>query len=176
MLELVPHTDPILWTKTEKFDFSDWPMNPVELYNQLAKLMIDSNGLGLAAPQVGLPYRFFVVASDPVMGVFNPIVVDTSSEQTNLDEACLSWPGLSLKIKRARRIRLRFTEPNGNIRTEIFNDLSAKVVQHEMEHLEGQFFGASASRIQQEMAIKRAAKLGYTYTMADILGKSTSND
>jgi peptide deformylase len=74
--ELVDCNDPILKQKTENFDFANPPINPVELYNDLAETMRENDGLGLAAPQVGLPYRVFVMRAENIIGIFNPRIVD----------------------------------------------------------------------------------------------------
>lgn len=157
--ELVDCYDPILRQKTENFDFTNPPMNPVELYNDLAETMRENEGLGLAAPQVGLPYRAFVMRAENIIGVFNPRIVDTSSEMVYLEEGCLSYPNLWVKIKRPKKIKVRFTHPNGETETRVFDGMSARVFQHELDHLDGILHIKRANRFHLDQAKKLAKKL-----------------
>jgi peptide deformylase len=155
---LVPKTDPILRTKTERFNFSNPPTDPNELAHTLAQSLIASGGIGLAAPQIGLPYRAFALKSNPILVCFNPIIVDTSSEQTVMEEGCMSFPGLILKIKRPSIIRARYTLPSGETKTDRFVGMTARVFQHEFDHLEGIVFTDHVGSVQLELAKNKAKK------------------
>jgi len=157
--ELVDCNHPILRQKTELFDFTNPPINPVELYNDLAETMRENDGLGLASPQVGLPYRAFVMRAENIIGVFNPRIVDISSEMVYLEEGCLSYPNLWVKIKRPKKIKVRFTHPDGQTETRVFDGMSARVFQHELDHLDGILHVKRANRIHLEQAKKLAKKL-----------------
>lgn len=167
--ELVEQTDPVLHTATPRFDFSNPPIHPVELYNILGNKLKEYDGLGLAAPQLGLPYNFFVIRSDPIQGFFNAKIVDTSDEQVILEEGCLSYPGLVLKVKRPKLVRIRFADPEGTIKTLKFQDMTARIVQHELDHVEGVVFTDRVSRLSLEMAIKKANKNGHKYKIGDLV-------
>jgi peptide deformylase len=104
---LVPPNNPILRQKIEKFSFSNPPINPVELYNILGQRMVDLGGIGLSANQLGFPYNCFVIRSDPILGMFNARIVDVSDETIELEEGCLSFPGIIVKVHRPRVIRVR---------------------------------------------------------------------
>jgi peptide deformylase len=153
--ELVDCNDPILKQKTENFDFANPPINPVELYNDLA----ENDGLGLAAPQVGLPYRVFVMRAENIIGVFNPKIVDISSEMVYLEEGCLSYPNLWVKVKRPKKVKVRYTNPDGQTETRVFDGMSARVFQHEFDHLEGIVHTKRANRFHLEQARKLQKKL-----------------
>lgn len=155
---LVNNTDQILYTKTERFDFSNPPIDPSELAHILAQTMIANNGIGLAAPQIGLPYRAFVLTGKPILCCFNPIIVDTSSEQIYLEEGCLSFPGLIVKIKRPKMIRARYTMPNGETVTNKFIGMTARTFQHELDHLNGIVFTRRANSYHLEQAKKKRRK------------------
>ena len=157
--ELVNCNDPILKQRVENFDFSNPPMNPVELYNDLAETMKENDGLGLAAPQIGLPYRAFVMRAENIIGVFNPKIVDIYSEMVYLEEGCLSYPNLWVKVKRPKKIKVRFTHPNGETETKVFDGMSARVFQHEFDHLEGIVHTKRANRYHLDQAKKLQAKL-----------------
>lgn len=152
--ELIDCNDPILKTELEKFDFSNPPINPVELYNILGQKMIDENGLGLSANQIGLPYRAFVIRAEEIIGCFNPTITAYGEEQIYLDEGCLSYPDLFVKIKRPRLVRVRYTTPDGTVVTRKFEGMTARVFQHELDHLNGISYLKRANRIHLERARK----------------------
>lgn len=157
---LVSETNPILKMKTELFDFNAPPINPVILYRNMANTMLEKNGIGLAAPQVGLPYRMFVMRTHPeVLGIFNPILVDFSEEQIILEEGCLSFSNLLIKVKRPRKIRARFTNPDGQTETRVFDGITARCFLHELDHLNGTTMLDVVSRTQVDLAMRKRNKL-----------------
>lgn len=152
ILDLVDSKHPLLWTKLERFNMSNPPTDPVELVVNLTETMINNKGLGLAANQVGLPYRVFVINSEQVIPCFNPIIVDSSDETVMMEEGCLSYPDLFVKIKRPASIRTRYTLPNGETITKVFEGLTARVFQHELDHLDGVCHIKRANPIHLEKA------------------------
>lgn len=158
ILPLVDPYDEILFKKTEKFDFSNPPVNPIELYQNLAETMLHHGGIGLAAPQCGLPYNFFVVRSEPVMGMFNAKIVDFGEEEVKMDEGCLSYKGITLNIKRPKNIKVRYTQPNGEVITSMFTGMTARVIQHELSHVNGEVFIEKVSNLEATLAIKKCNK------------------
>lgn len=158
VLELVPEDHPLLRTKLEPFDFDNPPVNPSWLADQLARAMLKYDGVGLAANQVGLPYRVFVIKANPIIAAFNPKILDTSEEKIYLEERCLTYPGLFVKIKRPRVIRVRYTLPNGDTNTYKYQDLTARIFQHEMDHLDGIVFTSRANPYHLEQAKKKRSR------------------
>ena len=155
-MNLVKSNDPILTTQCQKFDFQSPPFDPIEFSQELVKFMYENNGLGLAANQVGVPYSVFAMRGQPQNYVcFNPRIVQPSAEEIILEEGCLSFPGLVVKVKRPRHIRVRFQLPNGETVTETFIGMTARVFQHEMDHLEGKLYFNRANRYHKEVAIKK---------------------
>lgn len=152
--DLIPENSEILKTKIERFNFSDPPINPTELAINLTETMLEHKGAGLSANQCGLLYRVFVIKSNPVIACFNPIIVGRGEKMEILEEGCLSYPGYYIKVKRPKAIKMRFTLPNGETRTEIFSGLTARVMQHEYDHLEGINFKSLASTYHREKANK----------------------
>lgn len=121
--------------------------------------MYEKKGIGLAANQVGIPYRIFSMRADPQNFVcFNPKIIQPSDEEIILEEGCLSFPGLIVKVKRPRHIRVRFTTPNGDTRTEMFTGMSARIFQHELDHIDGKLYFNRASRYHREIAMKKWKK------------------
>lgn len=152
---LVPITDPILKTYIDEFDFSNPPIDPFQLAVDLSETMIYNNGIGLAANQIGLPYRAFAMTGSPIHVCFNPRILDQTTEQVLLEEGCLSYPGLKVKIKRPKSIRVRFTKANGETVTEKFTGITARVFQHEFDHLNGEIFFNRANLFHKEQGFRQ---------------------
>ena len=155
----------ILKTKLEPFDFANPPMTPKDLAISLIETMVKYRGLGLSANQVGLPHRVFVMGAHGVgFACFNPEILESSGEET-YDEGCISFPGLFLRITRASSIKVRYTDMNGLTKEEKFEGLTARIFQHEMDHLDGICFTTKVSKIALDKAkskiksnIKKAKK------------------
>jgi len=159
VLALVKDSDPILSQQMPVFDFDNPPTDPIQLAYDLVESMRHHNGLGLSANQIGLPYRVFSMQAVPAIVCFNPKVVDASSEEIVLEEGCLSFPGLGIKIKRPRHVKVRYTEPNGEIVTRKFTGMAARCFLHELDHMNGTKYIDRASFVQKELALKRQKKL-----------------
>ena len=134
---LIESNHPILHSKVEPFDFNNSGIDPIVLANRLIVTMNNHNGLGLSANQCGLPYRVFVMRSEPTKVCFNPKILFQSQEEVSLEEGCLSHPFLFVKIKRPVWIRVRYTDAQGEVHTERFIGMTARCFQHEYDHLEG---------------------------------------
>jgi len=155
-MKLVAPNDPILTTPCPQFNFQAPPIDPIQLAKDMVGFMYDNNGLGLAANQVGLLYRMFVMRGDPEnFACFNPRVVNQDKELISMEESCLSFPGLVVKVKRPKSIRVRFNMANGDTRTETFNGMSARVFLHEMDHLNGELFFNKANRYHRDNAMRK---------------------
>lgn len=171
VLELVSWDDPILREKIEPYDFSKSDQDPVQLARDLAETMLSRGGVGLAANQAGLRHRAFVLWGSPIIPVFNPRLTDASTDTVLLEEACLSFPGLTVTVRRPKAIRVRFQVPNGQVITRRFEGMTARAFQHEMDHLDGVLFFADASRPKLDAAIRKAKKSGYPYSYSELMGK-----
>jgi peptide deformylase len=113
---------------------------------ELFRLMYENKGLGLAAPQIGLPFQLFVMnlkgdAAQPELErvYINPVISDKKGSVEG-EEGCLSFPGLFQKVRRARSIRVRAYDQHGGVIDRELSDLEARVVQHETDHLHGRLF------------------------------------
>ena len=153
--ELIDCNAEVLKNPILKFDFSNPPTNPIELAHTLAEHMLKYNGMGLAANQLGLSYRVFAIKANPIIVCFNPFIVDESEDKIYLDEGCLSYPGLMVKVKRPKTIKVRYTEPNGNVVTKVLDGLTSRIFQHEYDHLNGINFTKRANKIHLEQARNR---------------------
>lgn len=164
-MQLVRANDPILKNVCEEFDFSNPPFDPIEFSKELIKFMYDNKGIGLAANQIGVPYRVFAMRGTPENFVcFNPKIVRYSEQQISLEEGCLSYPGLIVKVKRPQHIRCRFQTPMGETLTKQFTGMTARVFQHELDHLDGVIFYNKANRLHREQALKKW-KSGKTFNL-----------
>lgn len=155
---LIPENDQLLSVKTELFDFSNPPIDPVELAHILAQALIKYKGVGISANQLGLPYRVFAMATNPITVCFNPRIVDVGSELISLDEGCLSYPGTFVKIYRPKNIKSRYTLPNGETVTNTFTGMTARIFQHEYDHQEGKNFLDLAGPVARKLALKKLEK------------------
>jgi peptide deformylase len=157
-LKLVNQNDPILRQVIHPFDFSNPPVDPEWLSVKMVEFMRKNKGLGLSANQVGLPYRMFVLEGEPAYACFNPRVIDISDEKVLLDEGCLSYKGLYVKIKRPRHVKVRFTGPNGETFTQKFTGMTARAFLHEYDHLEGKIFYTNANLVHRDRAFREWKK------------------
>ena len=148
-----------LITPCEVFDFNNPPFDPEEFAVEIVKLMRDNEGIGLAANQLGVPYRIFALRSDPNKVLFNPRIVMYSDEEEYMEEGCLSFPGVVCKIKRPKNIRIRYMQANQETKTDMFSGLTSRICQHEMDHLDGIIFYNRATRYHREQALKKYAEM-----------------
>lgn len=162
-MNLVKSSDPVLLTTPKKFNFDDPPMDPHQLVEDLKQAMVKMRGVGLSANQVGIPYQVFV-AGDPndpdnILPVFNPRIVFRSDQIIPIEEGCLSFPGIFLIVDRPSIIRMRFANADGIVTTHVYDGIPARVIQHEMDHMEGTTFTQKVSKVKLERAKKHKIKL-----------------
>ena len=169
ILDLLPENDKILRTPAEPFDFKGFNrdqsfnslLNPVYLGNSLFETMFLNKGLGLAAPQCGIPYAVFVMGADPKNKqiMFNPVILQESAEKDSSIEGCLSYRNLFVKIPRAKAITVLWWTADGKEHTGQFEGLTARVIQHEIDHLRGRVFWEGAGDTSLKMAQIKRTKL-----------------
>jgi len=122
--------------------------------------MLNYNGLGLAANQVGLNARVFVIHNKEAkpFAVFNPQIIESSSDKILIEEGCLSYPDLWMKVKRPEHIVVEFTNSRGKTIQEAYNGLLSRVFQHEYDHLDGICYVDRVSKLVYNIARKRKRK------------------
>ena len=156
-------TNELLGQKSEPFDFTNPPMDPQKLYDDLCEVLMNKKALGLSAIQVGIPYRVFIFGNytdkNEIYCAFNPKIVDYGEEVWYTEEGCLSFPGMWCKIKRHKVIRARFSDWKGDTDTFQFGDVTAHVFQHEYDHLDGITFRQRATRFHWDQAKNKKKKL-----------------
>lgn len=128
--------------KTTLFDFTKFSRAQItDLLKNMRRVMHDAHGVGLAANQVGLPYRMFIAQIEgKSYTVFNPTIIKYSNEQDTLEEGCLSVPKTFGIVERSTRIELRGCDRYGKPAKFKVTGLLARVFQHEVDHLDGKLF------------------------------------
>ena len=155
MHKLVPSTNELLNSELEPFDFNNPPADPVDIAQTLLEHLNEYKGIGLAANQIGLPYRVFIVAGDPSLVCFNPKIVNYSPSTVLMEEGCLTFPGLFVRIKRPSEVRVRYTDELGQVQTQTLTGMTARCFQHELDHLNGIDYTKRASTYHMGLARKR---------------------
>jgi peptide deformylase len=148
------------------------------LITNMYDTMYKAEGVGLAAPQVGLAIRLLVIdlvafkEDDPELGAFkvvmiNPTILERSEEEVTLEEGCLSIPGVHENVSRAEHIKIKYQDANFNEYTEEFNGYKARVIQHEYDHLEGHLFTDRVSPIRRQLLKSRLTSIVKGKTSCD---------
>ena len=127
-----------------------------DLISQMKMIMENNNGVGLAAPQIGIPLRVITCELDDKFYVFiNPEIIKTSKEAVAMEEGCLSLPNIYGEVIRPEKIILKAINADGKkIKLKAFG-LLARVIQHEIDHLDGILFIDKAKNITKEIGQKR---------------------
>jgi peptide deformylase len=147
--------DPVLKSRATEVDrFDEGLRNQV---GRMAAIMRDALGVGLAAPQVGVSQRLLVYQvghEAPVVAVVNPEVEWSSDDEETLEEGCLSLPGVHIDVDRPVHVRVRAQDEHGDPRLIEASGLEARVLQHEIDHLNGVLILEHGSREQRKEAIR----------------------
>ena len=135
-----------------------------ELEKNMIDFMLSNGGIGLAANQIGLTKRVFVMGSNNIEGfpapfaVFNPVILEHSEDVKIDKEGCLSFPGMWLMVKRPAWIRAEYQDSDGNTHEVKMDGYLSKCFQHEYDHLEGICFVDRVSKMKLDLAIKKLKK------------------
>ena len=157
--EIRIYGDPVLKAKTPEVTDIDGKL--VRLANEMVQVMYDAPGLGLAAPQVGVQKRFFVYDLNDDTGphtIVNPTIVESRGEWV-YDEGCLSIPKLYVEIMRPKELLVGGYDLEGNeLRLEA-DELLGRVIQHELDHLDGVLMFERMTAEQRKQAMAEWRKL-----------------
>jgi len=158
-LQLVDELDPILRLVAPRYDFNSNEFDLITLVNSMTDVMLDNNGIGLAAPQVGISTRILIMGrKDDIVVCINPELISGVGEICDI-EGCLSFPQLYLKIKRWETIQVSYQIPSGEIIRNQFDGLYSRAFQHELDHLNGICFVSHVGPVGLELAQRRRRKL-----------------
>jgi peptide deformylase len=147
--------DPILKTRAREVERFDDALR--EEIRRMGQLMHDSIGIGLAAPQVGVSHRLLVYRVEPdspVQALVNPEIEWSSRDEEIMEEGCLSLPNVHVDVERPLHIRVRAQDSEGEPILVEASGLEARVIQHELDHLDGVLILDRTSRDQRKEAIR----------------------
>lgn len=172
-LKLVRPDSPILQNSPDLFLF-DKNVDGEMLANIMIDKMRELGGVGLSANQVGLNIKMFVMgAGDVSYAIFNPEIISTSTDEISMDEGCLSYPGIFLKVVRPSKVKVRYQDPKGTFIENEFEGLTARIFLHEFDHMEGKTFKDKVSKLKWDLAynrmIKRTKKIIKKYTQKQLV-------
>ena len=142
ILDIKKFNDPVLRKECQEIEKIDEKTK--KLIVDMAQTMVENQGIGLAAPQVGISEKVIVVATDlngeRILELINPKITKKSKEKEIGEEGCLSFPGIYIKINRAKKVEVEGLDINGKKIKLKAEGLLARVFQHEIDHLSGILF------------------------------------
>ena len=160
ILTISAYGNPILRKETEEID-KDYP-NLQKLIGDMFDTLANAEGVGIAAPQVGLPIRVFVIDLSPLAEdkpeyldyrriFINPEIIEFLGNDVSMEEGCLSVPGVHENVTRKEKILINYLDENFTEHEEVFSGYPARVIQHEYDHLEGNLFVDKISGIRKQI-------------------------
>ncbi|MDR8392262.1 peptide deformylase [Aliifodinibius sp. S!AR15-10] len=162
ILPIVTYDDDVLRTKTKPVKKNSEELQ--NLIDDMFETMYNADGVGLAAPQVGQLVRVFVADADPMIDdadqsakkygpltMINPEIAETSEAEVEMEEGCLSIPGVNAAVKRPEKIKVRYLDRDFNQQELDLDGWLSRVVQHEKDHLDGVLFLEYLSYFKQKM-------------------------
>jgi len=153
---------PLLHSPLPEITAETEPKDRLELTTNIAETMRHYGGIGLSANQVGIALRMFVFGDkEHFIPCFNPKILEYGGPDMAIEEGCLTYPGLFVKIYRPEWIVAEWEDENRELHKENFTGLQSRVFQHEYDHMEGIDFRSLAGRISLDMAqrkVKRATR------------------
>jgi len=150
--------DPVLRKMAEKV--TDFDSNLQELVDRMNQVMYEKNGIGLAGPQVGISHKIVTIdlsfgeEVDNILTLINPEILNREGEAT-FEEGCLSVPGIFEELARSAKIFVRYQDLNGKPQEIEADTMLARVVQHEVDHLEGILFVDRLSTVKRNLLAKQ---------------------
>lgn len=162
ILPIIAYGHPVLRTKAEDIT-KDYP-GLKELISNMYDTMNNAAGVGLAAPQIGLPIRLFITDGskfdeDEVLDfkqVFiNAKMISSEGEEWKFNEGCLSIPGIREDVSRQPRLTIKFLDENFKEHTRSYSGIAARIIQHEYDHIEGILFTDHLSVLRKRLLKNR---------------------
>lgn len=161
-MNIIKFPNDVLRERIPEFDFDNPSVDPVQLEKDMIETMLSHDGIGLAANQVGVSARMFVMGHrdypESAQAFFNPMVVATVDVVEDMEEGCLSFPGIYVNIKRPKKILARWQNSQGEWQESEFDGYNCKCFLHELDHLEGIVFQDRVSTLKWALAVKKTKK------------------
>ena len=157
-MKILIYPNPVLRKEAESVQAIDDDLR--KLADEMIDLMYTDDGIGLAAPQVGISKQLIVldIGEGPIV-LFNPKIIELSDEHEPMEEGCLSFPDIRISISRPKRIKVTGMNQEGDTVQFEAEGLPAKVFQHEIDHLNGVLIIDYASSIQRTLIRSKLKKL-----------------
>lgn len=160
LFDLVDENHPALRTVLPTFDFSNPAIDPNAFASSLVETCKKYGALGLSANQCGFNHRVFVMgASEHYVAFFNPRITSQSDDYLDMEEGCLSYMDLFLKVKRPSEIYVEYEDYTGVTKTAHYTGLTARVFQHELDHMNGIVYHSHVKPLALQMANKKRTKI-----------------
>jgi peptide deformylase len=186
LLPIIAYGHPVLKRKAEVIN-KDYP-KLLELIDDMFETMYNANGVGIAAPQIGLSIRLFIVDTNPFSEdeslsdedrselksfkkiFINPEILDQNGDEWSFEEGCLSIPNIRESVFRQESIKVQYFDENFTQHIESYGGLLARVIQHEHDHIEGILFTDKLSSFKKQLLKKKllkisSGKLSFDYEM-----------
>jgi peptide deformylase len=160
--EIVKYPDPVLSTKGAPV--TDFGPELAQFVDEMWASMYAAHGIGLAAPQIGVSKRITVIdvsfkeRPDERLVLINPEIIEREGKQFE-EEGCLSLPDIREKVQRAARVKIRAQDVNGEFFEAEGEELLARAMQHEIDHLDGVLFIDRLSTLKRDLVKRRIRKL-----------------
>jgi peptide deformylase len=158
ILPIYAYGSPVLRKKGEDIS-ADYP-NLKEIIDNMYETMYNSSGIGLAAPQVGLPIRLFIIDGSPIEDInppnfkqtfINPQIIKEWGEEWKYEEGCLSIPMIRENVFRKPELTIRFLDENFVEHEKTYDGMAARIIQHEYDHIEGVLFVDHISPLKRNL-------------------------
>ena len=156
-MELIKAPNEFLEKQVKPFDFEN--MDAEKISKDMVDTILKYKGIGLASNQVGLDAQIFVMGEENPITVINPIITEVGPERVEMEEGCLSFPGLYFKVKRPAVVSVQYLDTKQKECIIKLEGLHARVFLHEYDHLQGITFDQRISKLRLEMAKKKQEKL-----------------
>jgi peptide deformylase len=161
--DLVAPDHPALYKVLPEFNFENSTVNPNEFASTLVETCKKYNGIGLSANQCGFEHRVFVMGSgEEYVAYFNPKIISSKGE-VHMEEGCLSFPFLNLRITRPAEIEVEYQDFNGVNRTKTFTGITARCFLHELDHMNGIVYTSRVKPLALQFGLKKLAKIRRKY-------------
>jgi peptide deformylase len=147
--------DPVL--RARALEIEQFDASLIDEVRRMGELMHDAYGIGLAATQVGVMHRLLVYRTEldgAVAALVNPAIEWSSNDTESAEEGCLSLPGVAVEVERSIHVRVRAQDERGAPITVEASGLEARVIQHEIDHLDGVLILDRTSRDQRKQAMR----------------------
>lgn len=168
VLPIYLYGNPILKQKGSSIT-NDYP-NLSEVINNMWETMYFANGVGLAAPQIGLSIRLFIVDSilyyekseinKGIKKVFiNPLIIEESGQEWPFEEGCLSIPKINAEVDRKTHLKIKYQDESFKDHIEVFDEMNARIIQHEYDHIEGILFIDKIKPVRRQILQRKLEKI-----------------